>query len=115
MEGGDGGWVNYVRLMGELGYIQGTSVKDFKWEKNAQGRWEPQFCPLGEGMTHFNSYFTLLREAKFSGPIQLQFEYPLGGADTGARTLTIAQSDVLSAMRRDLETLRHMLKDAQLV
>jgi sugar phosphate isomerase/epimerase len=114
MEGGDGGWINYVRLMGELGYIQGTSIKDFKWGKDAKGRWEPQFCPLGEGMTHFNSYFTLLKEAKFSGPIQLQFEYPLGGADVGDRTLTIAKAEVLSAMRRDLEVLKRMLRDAHL-
>jgi sugar phosphate isomerase/epimerase len=100
--------------MGEFGYIRGTSIKDCIWAKDAKGRWEPQFCPLGQGMTHFNSYFTLLKEAKFSGPIQLQFEYPLGGADVGRRTLTIDKSQVLSAMRRDLETLRRMLKDAQL-
>jgi sugar phosphate isomerase/epimerase len=114
LEGGVGGWINYVRLMGEFGYIRGTSIKDCIWAKDAKGRWEPQFCPLGQGMTHFNSYFTLLKEAKFSGPIQLQFEYPLGGADVGRRTLTIDKSQVLSAMRRDLETLRRMLKDAQL-
>ena len=65
-------------------------------------------------MVHFKSYFTLLKEAKFSGPVQLQFEYPLGGADEGERTLSIDKSQVLSAMRRDLKTLRRMLKDAQL-
>src|ERR1019366_8454411 len=57
IEGGWGGWINYVRLMGESGYIQGTSIKDYKWGKDAKGHWEPQFCPLGEGMVHFNSYF----------------------------------------------------------
>jgi len=65
-------------------------------------------------MTHFNSYFTLLKEAKFSGPVQLQFEYPLGGADEGKRTLTMDKSKVLAAMRRDLEVLRRMLRDANL-
>ncbi len=114
LEGGVGGWINYVRLLGELGYIRGTSIKDCIWAKDARGRWGPQFCPLGEGMVHFKSYFTLLKEAKFSGPVQLQFEYPLGGADEGKRTLSIDKSQVLSAMRRDLKTLRRMLKDAQL-
>jgi len=114
IEGGWGGWINTVRLMGELGYIQGTAIKDYKWGKDAKGQWEPQFCPLGEGMVHFNSYFTLLKEAKFSGPIQLHYEYPLGGADTGERTLTMDKSQVLLAIRRDLETLRRMLREAQL-
>jgi sugar phosphate isomerase/epimerase len=63
---------------GKTYQIQETAIKDYKRGKDANGQWEPQFCPLGEGMVHFNSYFTLLKEAKFSGPIQLHYEYPLG-------------------------------------
>jgi sugar phosphate isomerase/epimerase len=100
IEGGWGGWINTVRLRGELGHIPGTAIKDYLWGKTANGQWESQFCPLGEGRVHFNSYFTLLTEAKFSGPIQLQSEYPLGGADTGERTLTIDKSQALFAMRK---------------
>jgi sugar phosphate isomerase/epimerase len=114
IEGGWGGWINTVRLMGELGYIQGTAIKDYRWEKDPKGQWLPQFCPLGAGMVHFNAYFAMLKEAKFSGPIQLHFEYPLGGADTGKRTLTMDKSQVLFAIRRDLKILRRMLREAQL-
>jgi sugar phosphate isomerase/epimerase len=114
IEGGWGGWINSARLLGEGGFIKGASFKDFIWAKEAGGDWRPQFCPLGEGMVHFKSYLALLKEAKFSGPIQLHFEYPLGGADTGESSLTIDKSQVLAAMRRDLSTLRRLLRQAQL-
>jgi sugar phosphate isomerase/epimerase len=124
IEGGWAGWINSARLLGEGGRIKGAAFKDFTWEQHGrsdwnftwqkQGSWRPHFCPLGEGMVHFKAYLALLKEAKFSGPVQLHFEYPLGGADEGARTLTIAKSRVLFAMRRDLATLRRMLRDAQL-
>jgi len=115
IEGGWGGWINSARLLGEGGFIKGASFKDFTWGKDAKGDWRPQFCALGEGMVHFKSYLALLKEAKFSGPIQLHFEYPLGGAEEGERTLTIDKSQVLFAIRRDLATLRRMLRDAELV
>ena len=53
-------------------------------------------------MVSFKSYLALLKEAKFCGPIQLHFEYPLGGADEGAGTLTTAKSQVLFAIRSDI-------------
>lgn len=113
IEGGLGGWVHSTRLM--TAFIKGIAIKDFKWGKNAQGKWEPQWCPLGEGMVNFKQYFGMLKEAKFSGPVQLHFEYPLGGAENGARTLTIDQREILAAMRKDLNALTGWLREAQLV
>lgn len=113
VEGGLGGWVNSTRLLAP--FIRGTAIKDFKWEKNARGEWEPQWCPLGEGMVNFPAYFAMLKQADFSGPVQLHSEYPLGGAENGATTLTLDKSTVLATIRKDLTTLKGWMKEAELV
>jgi sugar phosphate isomerase/epimerase len=112
IEGGLGAWINSFRLVSP--WLKGIAVKDFYWSRNAKGEWKPQFCPLGEGMVNFKRYFAMLKEAKFSGPVQMHIEYPLGGAENGAKTLTIDKSRVIAAMRRDLTTLRGWLREAGL-
>jgi sugar phosphate isomerase/epimerase len=111
VEGGLGGWVNSTRLMAP--FIRGVAVKDFKWDRNARGEWEPQWCPLGEGMVNFRAFFAMLKEADFSGPVQLHTEYPLGGVENGATILSLDKSKVLAAIRKDLVTLRGWMKEAQ--
>ncbi len=113
VEGGLGGWVVTTRLMSPL--MHGIAIKDFYWAKSAKGPWEPHWCPLGEGMVDFKAYFAMLKHANFSGPVQLHFEYPLGGADTGATTLSLPKATVLAAFRRDLARLRGWLSEAELV
>ena len=113
VEGGLGGWVNSTRLMAP--FIRGTAIKDFKWERNAKGEWEPQWCPLGEGMVNFGAFFAMLKEAGFSGPVQLHTEYPLGGIEDGARILTLEKSTVLASIRKDLATLKGWMKETQMV
>ncbi len=113
VEGGLGGWIDSTRLMAP--FIRGTAMKDFKWGKNAKGDWEPLWCPLGEGMVNFPAFLAMLKEANFSGPVQLHSEYPLGGAENGDKTLTLPKSTVLAAIRKDLGTLKGWMKEAQLV
>jgi sugar phosphate isomerase/epimerase len=112
IEGGLGGWIASLRLVGP--WIRGIAIKDFRWERDARGEWRPAWCPLGEGMVNFGRFFAQLKETNFSGPVQLHFEYPLGGAETGARKLTIDRSRVLEAMKRDLEMVRGWLREAGL-
>jgi hypothetical protein len=51
----------------------------------------------------------------FSGPLQLHFEYPLGGANDGKATLAnITREEVFAAMKRDLGKLRAYLAQARL-
>jgi sugar phosphate isomerase/epimerase len=95
-------------------WIKGIAVKDFRWGQNAEGKWQPKWCPLGEGMVRFRDFFALLKNAAFSGPIQMHFEYPLGGAERGDRVPTIGKAEIMEAMRRDLVKLRRWLSDAQL-
>jgi hypothetical protein len=56
----------------------------------------------------------LIVEAGFSGPLQMHFEYPLGGAHDGKRQLTISRQEVFAAIKRDLGVLRGYLAQAGL-
>ncbi len=47
-----------------------------------------------------------LRDIHFAGPIEIQAEYPNGGAENAHDTLTLPRIMVLGAMKRDLLTLR---------
>jgi L-ribulose-5-phosphate 3-epimerase len=95
-------------------YIRGIASKDFIWQKGTRQNWDPAWVPLGQGMVRFPTFFSLLTKTAFDGPVQLHFEYPLGGADAGKRRITADRQQIFSAMRRDLHQLRSYLSDAGL-
>jgi L-ribulose-5-phosphate 3-epimerase len=107
VEGGFGGWINSARLAAPL--MRGIAVKDFLWVKSQAGEWRPQWCPLGEGMVNLAKFFAMAKESGFNGPLQIHYEYKLGGADTGQRNITIDKEKVLAAFKKDLETVRRYL------
>ncbi|MBV8819983.1 MAG: sugar phosphate isomerase/epimerase [Acidobacteriaceae bacterium] len=114
VEGGYGGWVDSAHLVGP--YMRGVALKDFLWGKNAKGAWVPQWCAAGKGMVNFPAFFELLKTAKFSGPVQLHFEYPeLGGANDGKTQLEIPKERVVAIMKRDLQYVKGLMSAAQLV
>ncbi|MFQ6035629.1 MAG: sugar phosphate isomerase/epimerase family protein [Sedimentisphaerales bacterium] len=104
-------WPIHFRLLSP--YIKMIVAKDFRWVKKGK-TWKTENCPLGEGMVDFTRYFKMLKQAKISGPISLHLEYPLGGAEKGAKQLTIKKEEVLAAMRRELKVLRGWLRQADL-
>ncbi len=110
VEGGLGGWLHSTRLI--LPYTRGLAIKDFLWGKDAKGRWTPQWCPLGEGMVNYPQFLRLLLASGFDGPVQMHYEYPLGGADHGAKQITVDRATVIAAMRKDIEKLRGWLSEA---
>ena len=57
-----------------------------------------------------NSYLS-----DISGPVQLHTEYPLGGIENGARTLTMDKAQILATVRKDLNTLKGWMRRAQLI
>ena len=95
-------------------YIKSICVKDFQWTKK-ENKWMVETVPLGEGMTNFNEYFKLLKQYSIHIPISLHYEYPLGGAEHGDRTLTMEREEVVAVMKRDLITLRKLLTDENLI
>ena len=55
-----------------------------------------------------------LKEFNLQIPISLHYEYPLGGAENGSSKLTIEPNQVISAMKKDLVTLKGFLQNAGL-
>ena len=115
VEGGAGGWMHSLRLLlgnpsqGTSGLIKGIAVKDFRWEKGANGQWVSQWCALGQGMVQVSRFLSIIRKSGFAGPLQMHFEYPLGGLENGAQQITIPKQTAYAAMKRDLGILRGML------
>ena len=106
VEGGLGGWVHSARLTAP--FTRGIALKDFRWEKGPKG-WRVQWCPIGEGMVQFDKYFPMMKASGFRGPLQVHYEYDLGGADKGLTKITIAPKQVFAAMRKDLVALKSLL------
>jgi len=107
VEGGLGGWINSFHI--SKPHLRGIAVKDVSWGKDARAAWQPQWQPIGEGMVHFEEFFGMLAGANFAGPVQMHFEYPLGGANNGSRTPTIPKEEVYTAMKLDLAKVRGFL------
>jgi hypothetical protein len=49
---------------------------------------------------------SLLKEIAFSGPIEVQAEYPNGGAENAQDKITLPRAMVLGAMKRDRLALK---------
>ena len=62
--------------------------------------------PLNTGMVDLPTFATILKEINFNGPVEIQSEYPNGGANNAATTLTLPRAIVLGNMKRDLVALR---------
>ncbi|MDE3197479.1 MAG: sugar phosphate isomerase/epimerase [Acidobacteriota bacterium] len=94
-EGGLGGWEAALRLA--LPRLRAVSLQDFYWEKNGS-QWTMRKCPLGEGMVDWPKFFSLLAQAKFTGPMSIALEY--------------APQNVAGALRHDLEFARKHVQEA---
>jgi sugar phosphate isomerase/epimerase len=95
-------------------FIRSIDIKDFKWNER-DGKFTSETVPLGEGMVDFKKYFGMLKELNLNVPVSVHYEYPLGGAEHGASEITLKREDVISAMRKDLATLKQYLQEAKLV
>ena len=62
--------------------------------------------PMGVGMVDIFRYATVLRDLDFNGPMELQAEYPNGGAQSGADKLTLPREMVIGNLKRDVLTIR---------
>ena len=124
VEGGYGGWIATSKLTKD--YTRGIALKDFFWQRNGKGTTHPDpydkslsvegavvphWCAIDQGMVRFDSFFQIVKANRFTGPVQLHFEYPLGGMENGRKTLTLPREQVIAAMVADLNAVRsHMGK-----
>ena len=95
-------------------YIRSIDIKDFQWSKK-EGKWTSETVPLGEGMVDFKKYFGLLKKYNINCPVSIHYEYPLGGSEHGDKVLTIKRDSVISAMKKDILTLKKLMQEARLV
>jgi sugar phosphate isomerase/epimerase len=100
-EGGAGAWKAAAHLVAPR--LKMVAVKDCVWQKTARG-WATENCPLGEGLVDWAWVGSLLRDARFSGPISIHIEYEVPSATPADRT-----AGTLEAARRDLAYARRFL------
>lgn len=108
IEGGYGGWINSFHVTGP--HLGGIALKDFAWGQDKAGAWRARWRPVGEGMVRFGEFFAMVRNRKFSGPVQIHFEYPLGGAESGKTELSLPASQVLNSMTADVKRVREFYR-----
>jgi sugar phosphate isomerase/epimerase len=99
-------WETLLRTAGP--HVVAISWKDRTWQQTAPGPggWQSPMVPMGTGLVDAAAYATAMRDIGFGGPMELQVEYPLGGAEAGRETITLPRDQVLGAMRKDVETIR---------
>lgn len=68
--------------------------------------WRTRTVPLGTGLVNLTQLAVVLKDIGFAGPIEVQAEYPNGGAENAQDTLTLPRTQVLGAMKNDLMILR---------
>jgi sugar phosphate isomerase/epimerase len=124
----NGLWEVNLRAAGP--YIAALAVKDYAPEQNlgpkgapegpgstsaAGNGWRTRSVPLGMGLVNLPQLAAALKDIHFTGPIEIQAEYPNGGADNAQDYITLPRAQVLGAMKRDLLTLRRGLATAGLL
>ena len=70
------------------------------------GGWSSPYVPMGTGLVDVFRYANVLRDIGFDGPMELQAEYPLGGADAGSDKITLPPAQVVGSLKRDVLTIR---------
>jgi L-ribulose-5-phosphate 3-epimerase len=95
-------------------YVRTMDIKDFHWIKK-EGQWHAEVVPLGEGMVDYKKYFKLIKDHNISGPLSIHYEYPLGGAERGAKVISMNKDVVMEAMKKDVVTLKRLLNEAGLM
>ena len=76
--------------------------------QNVKGAgWSAPNVAMGTGVVHIPRVAQLLAAIGFNGPSELQSEYPgIGGAETGADTITRPRQWVIGMLKRDVITIR---------
>jgi hypothetical protein len=70
------------------------------------GGWSSPYVPMGMGLVDLFRYAAVLRDIGFDGPMELEAEYPNGGAQSAADKITLPRAQVLGNMKRDVLTIR---------
>lgn len=113
-EGAAGTWKTNARMVASR--IKTLAVKtqaewrDPEWQKTtpkSPKKWNVQVPD------DFKWFFGLMKKIGFAGPLTTHYEFPLGGADTGAKELKgITKQALFTVLRENLKILRTMISEA---
>jgi len=70
------------------------------------GGWTSPYVPMGTGLVDIFRYAGVMRDIGFDGPMELEAEYPLGGAEGGQDKITLPREQVIGSLKRDVLTIR---------
>jgi L-ribulose-5-phosphate 3-epimerase len=93
--------------------IKTIDIKNFRWFEK-EGKWGHESVPLDKGLVDYRKFFSLVKNLKISCPLSLHYEYPLGGAEKGSKTVSMKKEEILETIAGDLKTLKGWLKVAGL-
>ena len=93
----------------------GAAAPDPRGGGGQKNPWRIVSCPLGMGMVNLPLVAQVMKEINFQGPVEVQSEYPNGGANNAGSRITLPRAQVLGAMKRDLLTLKAVLGPAGLI
>jgi sugar phosphate isomerase/epimerase len=114
VEGGYGGWEASSRLVKNS--MGGIALKDFFWPpKSDAAVYAPKWCAMGEGVVDFRGFFSIVKANNFSGPVQIFFEQPLGGAESGANQMSISKQELIAAIAKDLHYVKEIARSLDMV
>lgn len=91
-------WPVFLELLSP--YINSLDIKDYTWKND--GEVKVHNVPLGEGMVPFEAYLEALKGFGISAPVSIHYEYPLGGANRGASSLSISREQFFATVKADL-------------
>jgi sugar phosphate isomerase/epimerase len=97
-------------------YVVAIGWKDRAGEQRAVGgrggRTSSAYVPMGTGLVDIARYAAVMRDIGFDGPMELEAEYPNGGSENGADTLTLPRSQVIENLKRDVVAIRAGLEQS---
>lgn len=94
-------------------YIRTMDIKNFRWVEK-DGKHDHENVPLDKGLVDYKKFFALVKSLKISCPLSLHYEYPMGGAEKGSKSVTMKKEEILGFIAKDLKTLKGWLRDAGL-
>lgn len=92
-------------------HTDSIALKDFRWSLYEAGELSYESTPLGCGVLNLTNFFELLRKTNFGGIISMHFEYPLGGAEYGVKTLNCNAQEVIAAMKKDTDFVKKVRQE----
>ncbi|MCL8014895.1 TIM barrel protein [Streptomyces sp. AS02] len=109
-DGAAGSW--QIALRRAMPSLRGAGLKDVLIERSSAGRVSTVWSQAGTGLVQWQTFFGLLLEGGYAGPVEAQFEYAYNGvslnqtwwADSPSFTLTPDQ--MLSVMTAELRTYK---------